>query len=148
MSEPVVIRNAEERDADAVSALFTVLGHPCPSEQVRKRITVFAEAPGHRFLVAEVDGAVVGFATANTAESPRRQGKNGDISALAIAESHQRKGIGRRLVRTVEDWLRSEGAVRVRLTSASHRTETAHRFYPALGYRRTGLRFDKDLTPP
>lgn len=71
MSEPVVIRNAEKHDAEAVSALFTVLGHPCPSEQVRKRITVFSEAPGHRFLVAEVDGAVVGFATANTAESPR-----------------------------------------------------------------------------
>ena len=148
MSEPVVIRDAEERDADAVSALFTVLGHPCPGEQVRKRIAVFSETPGHRFLVAEVDGAVVGFAAANTAESPRRQGKNGDISALAIAESHQRKGIGRRLVRTVEDWLRSKGAVRVRLTSASHRTETAHRFYPALGYRQTGVRFDKDLTPP
>ena len=148
MSEPVVIRNAEDRDADAVSALFAVLGHPCPSEEVRRRIAVFSEAPGHRFLVAEVDGAVVGFAAANTAESPRRPGKNGDVSALAVEETHQRKGIGRLLVRTIEDWLRSEGAVRVRLTSASHRTETAHRFYPALGYRQTGVRFDKDLTPP
>jgi len=148
VSDPVVIRKAEEGDAEAVASLYDVLGHPCPSEQVRKRIAVFSETPGHRFLVAEVDGAVVGFAAANTAESPRRQGKNGDISALAIAESHQRKGIGRRLVRTIEDWLRSEGAVRVRLTSASHRTETAHHFYPALGYRQTGVRFDKDLTPP
>ena len=145
MSEPVIIRNAEEGDSDAVSALFTVLGHPCPSEQVRKRIAVFSSTPGHLFQVAEVDGVVVGFATASTAESPRQDGKKGDISALAIAESHQRRGIGRRLVRTIEDWFRSEGVVRVSLTSASHRTETAHRFYPAVGYRQTGIRFDKDL---
>ena len=66
---------------------------------------------------------------------------------MAISDAHQRKGIGKQLAAAVESWLRSEGCLYVRVTSASHRTETAHRFYPALGYRQTGVRFDKDLTP-
>jgi len=143
----VSIRPAEERDAEAVAALFEEWGHPLSCDEVRRNIRAFTQTPSHRFLVAEIGGAVVGFAAMNTALSPARPGKIGVISGMSVAPRHQRRGIGRRLVECAEQWLRSEGASYIRVTSASHRAETAHRFYPALGYLQTGIRFDKDLHP-
>ena len=143
----VSIRPAEERDAEAVAALFQEWGHPLSCDEVCRKIRAFTQTPSHRFLVAEIDGAVVGFAAMNTALSPGRPRKIGVISGMAVAPQHQRRGIGRRLVESAEQWLRSEGASYIRVTTASHRAETAHRFYPALGYLQTGIRFDKDLDP-
>jgi N-acetylglutamate synthase-like GNAT family acetyltransferase len=139
------IRQAEERDTQALAELLAAWGHPLSCDEVRAKIRAFAEAPDHQFLVAETDGAVVGFAAMNTALSSGRPGKIGIISGMAVAPSQQRRGIGERLVQSAEAWVRSRGASSVRVTSASHRTETAHPFYAALGYRQTGIRFDKEL---
>ncbi len=147
-SPKVQVRPAEERDAEALSRLYDVMGHPLDPAGVCNRIAAFARAADHRYVVAEIDGEVVGFATGHTRESPLYPGRYGVISAMAISGAHQRMGIGKQLLAAVENWFRSEGCMHVRVTSASHRTETAHRFYPALGYRQTGIRFDKDLTPP
>ncbi len=147
MTEGLLIRPAEERDAEAVAALSETWGHPLSCGEVRMKIRSFAETAGHQFLVAEVAGAVVGFAAMNTALSPGRPAKTGIISGMAVAPPYQRQGVGRRLVEYAEDWLRSQGASYIRVTTASHRTEDAHRFYCALGYRQTGVRFDKHLPP-
>ncbi len=145
MTEGLLIRPAEERDAEAVAALSETWGHPLSSEEVREKIRAFAETAGHQFLVAELSGAVIGFAAMNTALSPGRPVKTGIISGMAVAPPYQRRGIGRRLVESAEDWLRSQGASHARVTTASHRAENAHQFYRALGYGETGLRFDKKL---
>lgn len=143
----VSIRQAEERDTRAVAELLAAWGHPLSYDEVRAKIRAFAEGRDHQFLVAETDGAVVGFAAINTALSCGRPGRIGVISGMAVAPSHQRRGIGKCLAQSAEAWLRSRGASLVRVTSASHRTETAHPFYAALGYRQTGVRFDKELRP-
>ena len=147
MTEDVVIRAAEERDAEAIAALTETWGHPLSRDEVRLKIRSFAQTAGHQFLTAEIAGAVVGFAAMNTALSPGRPAKTGAISGMAVSPRYQRQGIGRRLVESAEGWFRSQGASYVRVTTASHRAETAHRFYRALGYRQTGVRFDRDLRP-
>jgi GNAT superfamily N-acetyltransferase len=147
MTEDLVIRTAEDRDAEAIAALTETWGHPLSRDEVRLKIHSFAQTAGHQFLAAEMAGAVVGFAAMNTALSPGRPGRIGSISGMVVAAQYQRQGIGRRLVDSAEDWLRAQGASYVRVTTASHRAQTAHRFYRALGYRQTGVRFDKDLQP-
>ncbi len=147
MTEDLVIRIAEERDAEAIAALTETWGHPLSPDEVRLKTRSFAQTAGHQFLVAEIAGAVIGFAAMNTALSPGRPGRIGSISGMVVAAQCQRQGIGRRLVQSAENWFRSEGASYVRVTTASHRAETAHRFYRALGYCQTGVRFDKDLRP-
>ena len=144
-SDSVHIRPAEDRDAEAISRLHDVVSHPLDPAGARNRIAAFARFPDHRYLVASIDEEVVGFAACHTRESPFISGRVGVISGMAVSTAHQRKGIGGRLVAAAEDWFRSQGCLYCRVTSASHRTETAHRFYPALGYRQTGVRFDKDL---
>jgi GNAT superfamily N-acetyltransferase len=145
MTEDLVIRPAEERDAEAIAALTETWGHPLSPDEVRVKIRSFAQTAGHQFLAAEMAGAVVGFAAMNIALSPGRPGRIGSISGMVVAAQYQRQGIGRRLVESAEDWFRSQGASYVRVTTASHRAETAHPFYRALGYRQTGVRFDRDV---
>jgi GNAT superfamily N-acetyltransferase len=144
-SPEINLRPAEDSDAEAISRLFDMLGHPLDPAGVCNRIAAFARAADHCYLVAELDGEVVGFATAHSRESPLYPGRYGIISAMAISEAHQRKGLGTQLLAAVENWFRSQGCMYVRVTSASHRTDAAHRFYPAAGYRQTGVRFDKRL---
>ncbi|MBN1459227.1 MAG: GNAT family N-acetyltransferase [Armatimonadetes bacterium] len=144
-SPTLQVRPAEDRDAEAISRLFDVLGHPLDPAGVRDRIAAFARAADHCYLVGEIAGEVVAFVTAHTAESPHHPGRYGIISAMAISEAHQRKGLGRQLLAGVEGWFREQGCFYVRVTSAAHRTDTAHRFYPSLGYTQTGVRFDKPL---
>ena len=139
------VRSAEERDAGAISRLFDVLEHPLEPADVRDRIAAFSRAADHCYFVGEVDGEVVAFATAHVAESPHHRGRYGMISAMAVSDVHQRQGRGRQLLAAVEDWFRDRGCLFVRVTSAAHRTDTAHRFYPAMGYVQTGIRFDKRL---
>lgn len=145
MTEDLLIRPAEERDAEAVAALCKTWGHPLSCDEARLKIRSFAQTAGHQFLVAEMASAVIGFAAMNTALSPGPPAKTGIISGMAVAPQYQRQGVGRRLVEQAENWLRSQGASYMRVTTASHRAETAHHFYRALGYRQTGVRFNKDL---
>lgn len=139
------VRPAEDRDAEAISRLFDVLCHPLDPADVRGRIGAFARASDHCYLVGEIAGEVVALVTAHTAESPHHPGRYGVISAMAISDAHQRKGLGRQLLAAIEDWFREQGCLYVRVTSAGHRTDTAHRFYPSVGYTQTGVRFDKPL---
>jgi GNAT superfamily N-acetyltransferase len=61
-----------------------------------------------------------------------------------VSEDAQRQGVGRVLLREAEALARSSGAVRIELTSASHRHE-AHDFYRACGYEEGALRFIRRL---
>jgi GNAT superfamily N-acetyltransferase len=65
---------------------------------------------------------------------------------MAVTEARRRHGVGRQLLGRFEEWAGGQGASRMRLTSQLHRTRDAHEFYPALGYEKTGYRFEKDLT--
>ena len=64
-------------------------------------------------LAAEEDGNVVGFAFGVVREV--EGGKRGVVKLLAVAPDRQRKGIGTRLVETLESRMRDVGATAVRL---------------------------------
>ena len=63
-------------------------------------------------------------------------------TALAVDEKWRGTGVGRLLVDQAERWCRERGADRVTVTSGHHRSES-HKFYKALGYEATGVRFFK-----
>jgi GNAT superfamily N-acetyltransferase len=78
-----------------------------------------SEAGDRVFLVAEVDGDIVGFAVASLRaplESAARQyvpylGETRvSVDALGVADAYQRRGLATRLVEAVEGWGRERGA--------------------------------------
>ena len=90
-------------------------------ESVRKMIK-----DSHRGWLCEVDGQPVGFAIGNRG--------NGEMWVIAVLEEHEGKGIGKRLLSLVEDWLATEGWSEAWLTTDMDETARAVGFYRHLGW--------------
>jgi GNAT superfamily N-acetyltransferase len=93
-----------------------------------------------RGWVVEIDGQIVGFAIGNRT--------NGNIWALFVDPSHERKGYGGLLHDEMIKWLWGQGVEALWLTTAPG--TRAERFYEKAGWRRTGVtatgevRFEKN----
>jgi GNAT superfamily N-acetyltransferase len=122
------------RDASAVRAAM--------DECVREAVD--SDTTGTRAVfVAEEDGEIIGFATAST-----RRHFAGDIDAyvgeLAVARHVERRGVGRRLMVTAEEWARRQGLVCVSLDTGAANAR-ARAFYAALGYEEEDVKLTKRL---
>jgi GNAT superfamily N-acetyltransferase len=113
----------------------TALAARSYAEHERKwKQRVHASPGAYRILVAADRGqGVVGFAHGG----PRRAGPvayAGELYAIYILEAHQRRGLGRRLVLTMAQWLVERGVVSMLVWVFAG--NPAHRFYETLGARR------------
>ena len=94
------------------------------------------------FVVAELDGAIVGYAFATS----HFDGRLLHLVRIAVAPEHQGQSIGVRLLADLVEFARAHGADLVTLNTQAHNT-AAQRLYEWFGFRRTGeqqavLRFD------
>jgi ribosomal protein S18 acetylase RimI-like enzyme len=80
----------------------------------------------HRGWLCEIDSRVVGFSMGNR--------QNGEMWVIAVLKEYEGNGIGRRLLRLVEDWLFSEGWDELWLTTDRDETLRAVGFYRHLGW--------------
>lgn len=85
------------------------------------------------FLVAEREGAVVGYVIAHHALD------EAEILNLGVGQAQQRRGIGRALVQGMLAQLRQRGVVKVFLEVRESNTP-AQRLYEALGFAQVGRR--------
>ncbi len=101
--KPPLIRAADphSRDASAVAAIYnhyvtssiiTFEEHPISPAEARRRITTVNEA-GLPWLVAESDGAIVGYAYA-AGWKPRPAYRHSSEVSVYVAPAHQSKGLG------------------------------------------------------
>jgi len=133
-----VRREFRASDREAVRALLDSTGFFNPEElQVAMELVddrlAHGEASHYRFLVAELDGAVVGYACwgpiLGTAESA-------DLYWIAVDQSTQGRGVGRALLDEAERWIAAEGRTRVYLETAGRaQYQPTRAFYLACGYR-------------
>jgi GNAT superfamily N-acetyltransferase len=101
-------------------------------------------------LVAEHDGSVIGVLTGGVAEKPkggmsRYDGPVAFVADLAVAPTHQRRGIGAQLMSSFESWARSRGAAHLRLFVHDGNT-AAESLYERAGFRRVHVELRKDLS--
>jgi GNAT superfamily N-acetyltransferase len=119
-------------DAPAVARLGAELGYPMMERETEERMGALLGEPGHCVLVAERDGAVVGWVHAHDRrllQSPAEV----EIAGLVVTAGARRGGVGALLVSAVEGWARDHGHDRVRVRSNVTR-DAAHEFYPTLGF--------------
>jgi len=130
------LRPAVQADAAAIAALTAELDYVTTPEAIVERLVLFAGRADQLVTVAQTkDGQLCAWVHAwhsVTLES----GPRVEIMGLVISSKHRRGGVGRALVRHVEDWASKLGIAGVVVRSNEKRLES-HPFYLALGYEHT-----------
>ena len=141
----VRIRDARLADEDALvgllAELFSIEADFAVDETRQRRgLQLMLDGGGSQrcVRVAEADGRVVGMCTAQLLISTAEGGLAAQVEDLVVAAPYRDKGIGRRLMASIEDWARGLGVTRLQLLA--DRTNTAGlNFYDRIGWRPTRL---------
>jgi GNAT superfamily N-acetyltransferase len=122
------------RDAPRLAELSSVLGYAADALAFAERVQRLQSRTEDRVFVAEIDGKVVGWAHAAEQE-PLEYGRRCEILGLVVDPAYRGRGVGRTLVRAVEDWAVNRQLGQVSVRSNVTRAES-HPFYERLGYVR------------
>ena len=129
---PTTVRRATPTDAEDIARLNLAFNDlRTTPEQIADHIANRAhyETP----FVAERDGEIVGMACLRLLPCLCDPTPYAELTELYVDPAHHRHGIGRALVRHIEDVARDQGAAELVLMTAWRNTR-AHTFYHALGY--------------
>lgn len=147
MNKPsYLLRIAREQDSAEIARLATQLGYPVTEDVMRERLQKLLASPNDVVFVAEAaDGALAGWVhgfLSQLLESDFRV----EIGGLVVDEQCHRQGIGRALVKWVEEWAAEHSAKEVSVRCRTTRPQ-AHQFYETLGFQvaKTQIAFRKKL---
>jgi GNAT superfamily N-acetyltransferase len=144
-NELAEIRIATMSDAAAIAELSNQLGYQTSAQQSETRLGSVLVSIDHAVFVACVDGAVVGWVHAFVARRIESDAF-AELGGFVVAESHRRRGIGRRLLKRAEEWALAQGVTKLRVRSRSDRDD-ARASYENLGFsiKKEQRVFDKPL---
>jgi GNAT superfamily N-acetyltransferase len=146
-----MVRDARPEDAEAIAHVHTRswqvgYAHAFPAEalagiSVERRREAMAQwitsgRPRSAVLVAETEGAVVGFASVGPARDSD-SGSAGELYAIYVEPASWGAGIGRELIAAAEERLRAAGFLEATLWVLDDNPR-ARRFYEAAGWALDG----------
>jgi ribosomal protein S18 acetylase RimI-like enzyme len=136
------IRQVEEKDYAAVVELLDQLGYPDSTvASFAKRYPSYAEHGGIAF-VYEKEEAILGFISFARFPLIHCDGFAGRITALCVKENYRSAGIGKALVRFIEELARNSECIVLEVTTKLTRLQ-AHKFYLQNGFEETHKRYNK-----
>jgi ribosomal protein S18 acetylase RimI-like enzyme len=141
----MIVRDARPADVSAIHRLIGQLADAPDEAAFRSRFDRVATADGHRIIVAEVAGEVVGVL--HMFERPALEKPcEAVVQALVVDSEARSGGVGQALMHEAENWARSRKLSSASLYSRVDR-KRAHAFYERIGYRvkGTSLRMDRAL---
>lgn len=157
---PITIRPATIADYDAMTTLYGEVDRmshgmlpaifPPADRPWRSRADIAAALadPHARYLVAEVDGRVIGLLLAKYHATPAAPWFNArryvEVEDLTVLSTARRGGAGSALMRAGEDWARTLGVTTVDL-QVIEPNDGARRFYERLGYRTRSRRMTREV---
>jgi len=103
----VNIREAADGDAPSLAGLLGELGYPADAQDLPRRLTRLAQRGTAVAFVAEMEGRVVGLATAHAFASIHAERDVAWLTTLVVAEDARHQGVGRALVAAAEGWART-----------------------------------------
>ena len=87
-------------------------------------------ATTHKGWLCEIGGVPVGFTIGN--------GSTGELEVIAVLRAYEGRGIGRKLMAFIQDWLWSQGSEKLWLTTGLPPSRAYH-MYTKLGWTNVGL---------
>lgn len=159
-SPDIVIRPATSRDVAALGRLGALLVRTHHDLDAKRFFAASAgteqgygsflrtqlEDPDIAILVAERDGAVIGYAYAGVegTDYMALRGPAGVLHDIVVDASQRGRGVGRLLLDAALGFLRSRGAPRVVLWTATL-NQPAQRLFAAAGFRHTMVEMTHEL---
>jgi ribosomal protein S18 acetylase RimI-like enzyme len=126
------IRAAVDGDVEAIGALWRACGLWRPWNDPVRDIAFCRAAADAELFVAEANDRLAGTVMCG------HDGHRGWVYYLAVDPTVQRQGLGRRLMRHAERWLRRRGAPKCQLM-VRNGNRPVEAFYRALGYERSDV---------
>ena len=124
----VVVRAFKEPDEARVIELWTFAGLVRAWNDPKKDIARKLKVQRELFLVAELEGSIVGVVMAGY------EGHRGWVNYLAVDIGQRRRGIGSALMRDAERRLRLLGCPKINLQVRAENSDV-QAFYAALGFK-------------
>jgi ribosomal protein S18 acetylase RimI-like enzyme len=124
----VLIRAFKEEDEARVIELWTLGGLVKPWNDPKKDIARKLKVQRELFLVAELEGSLVGVVMAGY------EGHRGWVNYLAVDLGQRRRGIGTALMRDAERRLKLFGCPKINLQIRRENT-AVQSFYAAIGFK-------------
>jgi ribosomal protein S18 acetylase RimI-like enzyme len=122
-----VIGPSNDADIEDLAALWIRCGLTRPWNDPRADIAFARKSPNAAILVAKRDGKLCASVMVG------HDGHRGWLYYLAVDPKLQREGVGRRMTKAAEDWLRGRGVAKVMLMVRAE-NEAVRAFYAASGY--------------
>jgi GNAT superfamily N-acetyltransferase len=138
------IRPARAGDSARIGELLAELGYMASAEQVRERLAATSPLPALHLVAQSSSGTVVAYLSACLLPYFPDGSTLCRITALVVASTERRTGVGAALVDAAAEYARHHGCAALEVTSADRRID-AHRFYEDLGFSRTSVRFIRRL---
>ena len=141
----VKIRKAKSADIDAMVSLlcelFSIEADFCFDEELQRKGLMMMLEGGkdqRRVHVAELGGKVVGMCTAQTLVSTAEGSVVAMVEDMVVTSCYKNKGIGGKLLKSIEEWAGKIGAKRLQLL-ADRMNFNALIFYDKNGWLPTQL---------
>ncbi len=129
----ITIRDIQEDDVQAVSALSAQLGYSITVADTAKQISLIINSSNDVAYAAVDDGKVIAwihvFYTLRLESQPFCE-----VGGLVVDEQYRDRGIGKLLLEKAKEWCGAKGCTRLVVRSNSKRNE-AHQFYLKSGYK-------------
>jgi ribosomal protein S18 acetylase RimI-like enzyme len=136
----ITIRDARASDSPTLATLADQLGYKVKVEDITKRLNKLPHKLDERVIIAEdTSGAVVGWTTFRITEHIHND-PYVEISGFVVDQQSRGKGIGKTMMKEVEQWTIGKGLSTIRLSANVTRTG-AHKFYEAIGFKQTKQQF-------
>jgi ribosomal protein S18 acetylase RimI-like enzyme len=131
LSAEIQVRVLDQSDEDLILA-SEAFDHPARPDQTRS----FLIEPRNAIVGAVAEGALIGFASGTILIHPDKTPLL-FVNEVGVDEGWRRRGIGKRLVATLNDWARSAGCDGIWLATEAD-NDPARALYRSLGARETG----------
>ncbi|MCP4348545.1 MAG: GNAT family N-acetyltransferase [Desulfobacterales bacterium] len=127
------IRNATINDVSDISELSNQLGYPSSEAEIKERLDSVLNSDDHAIFVAyQPDQKVIAWIHVYKRQSVE-SGFFAEIGGFIVSEAFRSKGIGKHLLKAVENWTIQKNLPKLRVRSQIKR-EDAKRFYSNMGF--------------
>ena len=134
-----MIRHAKLKDTPELLSLLSELGYPATLENLNRRFLKFLDNPGYGVAVCEMNEEIMGLVAWTKTDNLVSDATRFSIVGLVVSTGHRGVGIGKKLIKFVEDIAKQHSPAIIDLTSGLRRAQDGtHEFYKRIGYQNEG----------